>query len=465
MKKPSAEILIVSVGAAVGIALAVAGLGNGLRFAAPYETKEIAAVSAQVQALDEEAEGLELKKTELQSSIEKLKKEESELEKSMDEKKALYDEASLELNDLEEYQLALYNLEEYIRPLKLVADMTVYWGYDFERAGELSSDTNLMNSINGMFGNIVTDLFVKGANDSKNKILDVVGQFNNAVEPYVNSNLKLIEDAKAIVYEIEFCSRILEAPDDQNELLMNLRLMKKHFGGVPSPEFYKERIKALMPGLYQGYKQFKLIEGAYGMAFQSADSYAIKNMRNASYNYEQAIDAYTETFDQDWYDQCMEVAEENYSPIVAAYKTLIDSCLDSQDEMKELYHKVFPVTNVEYGDCEISVFYKVIDSKAIILCMEDRRTMDGRMLGKFYYDYNGWPIYFYSYLDGREFQFNSDGADRFMDGKKALDGTPEGELASIYYGKASYLRHLIINNKNNKEELLNWYHNDRFNMD
>ena len=464
MKKPSVEALILCAGAVIGLLFAVVGFRNGLRFSAPYESKEIAAAASQVQTLEQEVEGLSEKKKEKEEAIEQQKAVVSDLDQTIDERTKLYDEASEEMDDLESYRQALSDMEAFIRPLKLVADSVVYWGYDFERAGDLSSDTNLMNSLNGAFGNIVTNLFVKSANDSKNKILDMVGQFNNAVEPYVNSNMKLVEDAKAIVYEIEFCHNLLEYPEDQNQLVMNLRLVKEYFGGLPEPDFYEERIKALMPGLYQGYKQFQLIKGAYTIAFQNPDADGVRSMRNSAYYFEQAIQAYTGEFDQENYDQCMEVAEENYTQIVSAYKALIDHCLDSKDEMKELRNKVFPVTNVEYGDCEISVFYKQMDSQAFILYMEDR-TVDGQLLGKFYYDYDGWPIYFYSNLDRREVQFNSDGAERFLDGKKVTDGTPEGELASIYYGKASYLRYLILNNKKNKEELMDWYHNDRFSMD
>lgn len=458
MKKPSVEGLIVYAGAVIGIAFAIGGMRNGLRFAAPYATKEIAAVSTQVQELEQKVEGMEKQKAEIEAAIEKQKAEDTDLQKSIEERRVQYDEASLELNDLAEYQQALFDMQDYIRPLKLVADMEVYWGYDFERAGDLSSDTNLMNSLNGMFGNIVTNLFVKSANDSKNKILDMVGQFNNSVEPYVNSNMKLIEDAKAIVYEIEFCSQLLEYPEDQNELLMNLRLIKEYFGGVPAPEFYQERIKALMPGLYQGYKQFQLILGAYSVAFQNSDAHSVKSMDYALYDFKQAIDVYSTEFDSEWYDQCMKVAEENYYPIVNAYKALVDVCMEHKDEMKELKNEVFRVTSDDYGDCDISVYYKKIDSETIFLCVEEQ-TAEGRKLGKFYYDFQGWPIYYYSYLDQTEALFLSDGFDRYLDGEKVKDGSSESEKAATFYGKSSYLRHLLLKDR---EELQIWYRSDRF---
>lgn len=458
MIKPNKDVMILCAGILAGIVFTAAGVSNGLRLLSPYATKEVEAAALLANSQELQVADLEAQKEKLEAELSEKEAKAVSIQKELKDKTALYEDLSAELVDLEEYQNALLNMEDYFRPLKLVADMTIYWGYDFERAGSLSGDTNVMNSLNGMFGNIVTDLLVKGVNDKKNDLVDVVVQFNREVEPYVNSNMKLVEDAKNIIHEIEFCSQLLNAPEDQDDLLMNLRIVKKRYGGIPTPEFYEERMKQLLPGLYQGRDQFQFIAGTYQLAFQNEDDDGVRSMEHAYGYFDQAVDAYRGDYGQEWYEHCEKVGLENYYPIVKAHKALIASCMDYKAEMKELLSKVYHMESDTYGECDLTVYYKKIDGESKILCIEDE-ALTGEKLGKFYYDFDGWPVYHYSYLDQAEVTFVPLTWEMYLGETLIKEEGPQMDTMVSYYRIAQNIRWPLLSDI---KKLKSWYKENRF---
>lgn len=302
--------------------------------------------------------------------------------------------------EYEEYLEALENLtmgytseNDENKRLSLLKDFgamgkEIMGAYDTEDAEARSKSTNLMNSVNMIIGNPISDIYVHYKNAEENIFADAINLYNTEVIPlWKERYIPLAEKTEHICNIMNIFDGMFmgASPWGDTPPEIKIALTKEFFGGLPSLKPFEDKLADMSYDMVALSAQTRIMESAYRMALSDSetntkfleDYYAVKDtLIKLCVCTEKENSIYLEGIRSD--DTIQKTAK--------ASRDLVNTYVTHIDKRTDFYIKKIESQTTACGKMNYSLLYKNAGngtSRPTICRIMEKK--EGDEYGRFYY--------------------------------------------------------------------------------
>lgn len=260
--------------------------------------------------------------------------------------------------------------------------------YDADDAKERSKGTNLMNSVNMVIGNPISDIFVYNINEGEKVFADAVADYNAEVIPlWKERYVPLMVQTQEIIKTMNTFQQMFSSSSFWTDITPEMRVLltKEFFGGLPSMEVFEDTLANMGAEFVKLSAQTSIMKSAYHLALLDSQTntsfiqnyeWADRVIRKLCNCTEKSIHTYTTGFQSD--EATQKTAE--------ASKKLISVYAKNMDKREDIYSEEKSYMTAAYGKITHSFLYKrASNGTSIPTILRVRETVGEEEKSRFYY--------------------------------------------------------------------------------